>query len=469
MLWRTTSVWFLLAALAASAWAEAQTEETSAGTVVKLRVTPAAAPQPALRFQLLPELKEMQPGNPIHGYLVCFGEQQNFFHNPKVLEERDQLMAMPLAELPLDKVKNYGGLALRQMDWAARLDSPDWQTLLKAKRDGIQLLLPELQQLRTLANAMKVRMRGEVKAGAFAQAVESAKAMLSLARHLNHHPTLIGGLVGNAVGMVAIGPLEELAAQPGAPNLFWAYATLPRPFIDYRAGMGGERMLINVEFNGLLDGFAPLTDAQLAACLERAEKLVKMLPDKPGEAKDAISRLKARAQDGAAVAAARRRLQAGGASAEEAARMPALQALLLDEFRRYEAARDDVVKWMFLPYAQAEAPLLAAGLRLEAERKEALLADLAPAVIKVKRAQLRLDRRLALLANVEGLRDYAAGHGGKWPAALGEVGLPLPPDPMTGQTFTYRVKDGTAILEAPAPKEADAKGHAFRIELTLAK
>src|SRR5262249_9500991 len=107
--------------------------------------------------------------------------------------------------------------------------------------------------------------------------------------------------------------------------------------------------------------------------------------------------------------------------------------------------------------------------RMEAERKECLLVGMAPAVIKVKRAQLRLDRRIALLANAEGVRHHAATHGGKWPASLAEGELPLAPDPLTDKPFAYRVDGGLATLDAPAPKGAEAKTHGFRVELTLAK
>ncbi len=38
---------------------------TNPETLIRLDVTPAPAPVPALRYQLLPELAEMNPGNPI--------------------------------------------------------------------------------------------------------------------------------------------------------------------------------------------------------------------------------------------------------------------------------------------------------------------------------------------------------------------------------------------------------------------
>src|SRR5205807_1283567 len=111
---------------------------------------PMAAPRPALRYQLLPELKEMNPGNPIHGYLKCFSEQQKFFFDKNVVEERERWQTMPLPQLALNQLRDYGRPALRQADYAARLDKPDWEILLRIKTEGMGLLLPDIQQMRLL-------------------------------------------------------------------------------------------------------------------------------------------------------------------------------------------------------------------------------------------------------------------------------------------------------------------------------
>src|SRR4051812_43734820 len=134
-------------------------------TLIRLTVQPAAVPSPALRYQLLPELKEMNPGNPIQNYLKCFAEQQKFFFDKEAFERREKLLAMPLKELPAGELLEYGGLALRQADWAARLDNPDWQMLLNLKAEGIYLMIPDVQELRALPPALKVRMRAEVALG----------------------------------------------------------------------------------------------------------------------------------------------------------------------------------------------------------------------------------------------------------------------------------------------------------------
>ena len=183
----------------------------------------------------------MNPGNPIQGYMKCFMEQQKFFFDKEAFERREKLLAMPLKELPAQELRDYGGFALSQADWAARLDTPDWQILLKLKADGIGLLLPDVQELRPLAGALKVRFRAEVALGRFDDAIRTAKTMFAMSRHLGEHPTLIGNLVGFAVANTAIGPLEEMLEQPGCPNLYWALTNLPDPLVPLDKGMEGER------------------------------------------------------------------------------------------------------------------------------------------------------------------------------------------------------------------------------------
>src|SRR5262249_1484455 len=258
---------------------------TSNETVIRLTVQPAAAPRPALRYQLLPELRELNPGNPIQNYLKCFMEQQTFFFGKEAEERRDKMLNMPLKELPAKELQDYGGAALTQADWAARLDKPDWQILLRVKTDGVNLLLPDIQQLRRLAWALKVRFRAEVALGHFDDAIRTAKTMFALSRHTGDHPTLIGDLVGIAVGYMTISPLAEMLEQPGSPNLYWALTNLPTPFISLETGMQGERASILAEFRDLNDT-APMNEEQIKKFIAHTDILIKVTgegqPSKPG-------------------------------------------------------------------------------------------------------------------------------------------------------------------------------------------
>src|SRR5262249_51062227 len=162
---------------------------------------------------------------------------------------------------------------LQRANYAARLDTPDWQPLLRIKREGIGFLSPELQPLRELAGALKVRFRLEVAERRFDDALVTARTMFALARHLKEHPSLIGNLVGVAIATIALGPLEEMLQQPGCPNLYWALTDLPDPLIDFRRGLQGERMSLMNVF-GPLDEHAPMTDAQLQKVANLMRELV---------------------------------------------------------------------------------------------------------------------------------------------------------------------------------------------------
>ena len=124
-------------------------------TLIQLSVGPKAAPVPALKYLLLPELKEMNPGNPIHVYLKCVLEVHQSLFDKEQFEHRAKLLAMPLVALPEAEVRQYGQRALALADKAARLDSPDWQILLKLREDGIGTLLPDVQEMRPLAAALQ--------------------------------------------------------------------------------------------------------------------------------------------------------------------------------------------------------------------------------------------------------------------------------------------------------------------------
>ncbi|HBI42221.1 MAG TPA: hypothetical protein DDY78_05095 [Planctomycetales bacterium] len=434
-------------------------------TVVRLTVSPQAAPKPALRYQLLPELREMNPGNPIQGYLICFMEQSNFFNNQEAVEDRSKWEHMPLKDLPVKELRDYGGAALRQADYSARLDTPDWQLLLKLRRDGIGLLIPDAQVMRGLATALKVRFRAEVAERRFDDALVTAKTMFALSRHLGEHPSLIGDLIGMAIGSLTVGPLEEMIQQPGCPNLYWALTDLPTPFIDLRKGCQGEVVMVEAEFR-LLDENAPMNDAQLKLFLDRVRSWYSAdtLNDRSikGEPIDWVA---AQAKNEDRVRAVRKRLIESGLVADKVKQFPAQQVILLDEKLEYEIERDERLKIMALPYWEAE-KLQAAAPKEKGEHLFALV----PALLKIRQARARLDQRLALLRCVEALRMYAAENDGKLPAKLSDVKLPLPMDPITGKPFLYQLDGDTAILRGTPPTGMENRpGYDVRYEVTIVK
>jgi hypothetical protein len=423
--------------------AAADDKPKSNQTVVRFTGKPMAQPRPALKYQLLPELRELSPGNPIQGYLTCFMEQHRFFYEKELREKRDQLLNAPLSELP--DLRDYGGSATRQADHAARLDNPDWQVLLRAKTDGIGFRMPGVQEMRNLSQALRLRFRGEVATRRFDDALTTAKTMFALARHLDSHPTLIADLVAVAIAAQTFSVLEELMQQPGCPNLYWALTDLPDPLIDLRKGFQGEVVLVEGEFAGL-DAKAPMSDEQL-------QRTVPMLKHSEKDVAGLSPGLDKLVKDEGHVKQARQRLLEAGMG-EQVKNFPPLQVVLLDEHREYELRRDDMLKWIPLPYWQT-----AKGIANEPPPSaDSLLAKLLlPAVLTVRMAGARLERRIAILRHVEAVRMYAAEHDGKLPASLSDCTVPLPVDPLFGKPFGYSVEGDTAVIMAPPPPGADYK------------
>jgi hypothetical protein len=410
-----------------------------------MTVQPKAAPKPALKYQLLPELREMNPGNPIQGYLKCFMLQTLFFGDKKVLEDREKWRTMPLKDLPLNEMQYYcSNTGLRQADYAARLDTPDWQTLIKLKSDGIHLLLPDVQSLRDLAGALQIRFRIEIAERRFDDAIVTAKTMLALSQHLGEHPTAIGDLVGITIGSMALNRLDEMIEQPGCPNLFWALTYLPRPFIDLHRGLQGERMVfLDSVMPGLSDE-QPMSNAQLRKFVDRLQKGLNGPKDPEGAVR---AWFEGRAKDNEQVRAARKRLveALSPADADKFDTFPPLQIVLLDAKLDFEAVFDEVMKARALPYWQ-ERKVLASIPAIPVSKQTPLTRLLMPSYQKVSVMQARLDQHIALLRCIEALRMYAAEHDGKLPAKLDDICLPLPVDPVSGKPFSYKVEGKTVHL-----------------------
>jgi hypothetical protein len=406
--------------------------------LIKLTVDPMPAPKPALRYLLLPELREMSPGNPIANYTKCVLDQD--------FSSQDE---------------SFGRAALKQVDRAARMDKPDWQILPKLKTDGIGLLLPDVQKMRLLASELQKRFRSEIGLRKFDDALYTARTMFALSRHMGEHPTLIGGLVAIAIASVAIQPLEELLEQPNCPNLYWALTNLPSPFITLEKGMEGERILMTGEFRALSDT-EPMTTAQLKKFIEYLDRLRELRRND----KKTIDYLTERVENEQYMAAARARLIDSGIPEDRLARFSPYQVALLNERIEYEVLRDEVMKFSNLPTYEAIPRMDAVRMT----RGQIIFDEFLPGLGKVRRAQGRLEQRIALLRHVEAIRLYAAAHGGKVPEKLTDIDVPLPVDPFTGKPFRYEALDGVAHLRGSPPKgEEKIPAYNLHYEINIRK
>jgi hypothetical protein len=461
--------------LAAVVWIALPFSVYAEDKVVRLKVQPMPAPIPALRYLLLPEVRELNPGNPAQWYMRCFAEQRNFFFNKESVAQRERYLAMSLDELRAEKIGQYGRGPLTQADWAARLDALDWQVLERVQTDGLDLRQPELGPLRILATALKVRFRIEAAGRRFDDAVVTAKTMFALARHLGENPTHSANELGLFVARLAVDVLEEMVQQPGCPNLYWALTDLPMPLVDLHKGFQGERKLLETELQSLRADAAMTTPEEVDKVVSRLSGVMGYARMKAGQPPYPLqAELKARAKDADKVRAIRDRLREEKRTAlakrapgqqdtvrdffgrllemnsalERIEKLPPLRLILLEEKQQLAIRSDERMKLLALAPWQIDK---LSGEELE-KSVNCLLAEFLPPVVKSIRERGRLEQRIALLRYVEAMRLYAAGHDGKLPERLADIAEPLPNDPFTGKPFVYRAKGATARLRVNSPR-----------------
>jgi hypothetical protein len=438
-----------LVLLAAVALPTIPADALSAEAAVRLHVRAMPAPKPALKYQLLPEVRELRHGNPAQDYLKCFAEQRNFFFGKESVAQRERYLSMPLSELPAKELREYGRNALWQADWAARMDSLDWEATQRVQTDGLDVAVPEVAPMRLLATALQVRFRGQVAGRYYDDAIRTAKTMFALGRHLGEHPTPAANLVGLSVAQMTLDTLEEMVQQPDCPNLYWALTDLPCPLVEVRKGAQGERTQVDAELRPILND-APMTDAQVDQLIGRLSGVLGVMRVQAGQSPRSLrAALEARAKDAERVRAARGRLAESGCAKDLVEKLPPAQVILLDEKREYEGRRDERLKLLALAPWQIDA--LPGGENL-ARDGDGLFAELLPHAVEIRRAQARLEQRIGLLRCAEALRLYAAAHGGKLPEKLCEAGVPLPDDPFTGKPFGYKADGPTAHLHGGPPR-----------------
>jgi hypothetical protein len=437
------------------------------GQPIKLTLRPMAAPTPALKYQLLPELADQTPGNAVLLYYRAFSpEWQSHRRDTKFSEKLEKWQKMPLKDLPRKELQWLERSAmLKELDLGARREQCDWELTARARKEGISMLLPDIQGFREFANLLVVRARLEMASGDFSKAVYTLQTGYTLSRHLGEAPLLIPSLVGMAIATVMDAQVETLIQQPDAPNLYWALTALPQPLVNLRKAYSGEKLIILSLFPDLekLES-GPVSVQQAQEQIDRAGDMLRWwgagFSSQSYPEKAAVAALVAKFYP-----RAKRYLIDKGRSTEIVEAMPTLQVVLLYSFDQFRRLQDELYKWTTLPYWQAapglrQAEKLLMHVKSDFEEGLPLASLLLPALQKVFEAQARTDRRIAALRCIEAIRLHAAAHDGQWPETLSAItAVPIPTDPMTGKEFEYRLAGDKAVLRAGVPAGETAAPH----------
>jgi hypothetical protein len=437
--------------------------------VVQFTLHPAGEPVPAMKYVLLPELRDMKPGNAALEYLRAFSPEafDNARRQPGYRKVGDWL------ELPLDQIPRAEArgclphLSLVRVDAGARSESCDWNMTEKMRQEGFFMPMDDFQSMREFANLVALRCRLDLADKRYDKAIDSLQTLLAMGRHVADGPTLMNALLGITIAQAGLDQVATLIQQPDAPNLYWALTDLPHPFVDLRRNLQGERVMMQGWFQELFNSLAHRQARPIApeVILKKVELLV------------ATSGGQRLSQMELAFAAARvhpkalSHLRSRGWTAEELDRLPVLQVAMMYALERYNEAIDQQFKWNNVPYWEGWPRMRHAEIS-RSEMHDPLSLQryfaFAPALRTARQQQVALDRRISALRCLEAIRLHAASHHGRLPATLDEIQVPIPVDPMTGKAFAYRTDGDQAVLASPKlAGEPPDRAVSVRYEITM--
>jgi hypothetical protein len=423
----------------------------------ELRISPQSAPVPALKYRLLPLEGERTPGDaaPIYIRLAGLATTEGM---REITRRTTGWANLPLDGLPVAECRKFVDQwtgALRQLQFGARRQTCNWNyTLNEQKEQVIEVLMPDVQDIRTWARLLALKARVEMAERKYDAAVTTLETGIALSRHAGGGPFAINALVGVACAQTMLGCVEEMTTLPDAPNLYWALTTLPRPLVGLRQALETERMQPHWLFPELDEVDRPHSADEWPLLLARLHRRMKAIEERIMVTDSTGSHPKQpRLTDVATFKA--EALPAARAYFQE---RPAATSIAVDEhvLLSYIAGRcrelyDDQFKYAYLPYPEAIAARNQAEEQLKALKGGPLdvFTELMTSVIAALRAEARLERTVAAARTIEALRLHAAGRG-TLPGSLDEVTIvPVPLDPVTGKPFTYRREGETAVLIGP--------------------
>jgi hypothetical protein len=434
-------------------------------TVYELEVSPAPEPPLAMKYRLLPDPADLKPGNAAtHYYLALvfdgpspfsadsFQKLSDHFFNDKKLTIEEIRAAI---KLPNDfelYPSMRAGTYRAECDWGLRI-----------REEGIYLVLPSVQQFRSIGILLSARVKLHIADRQFDEALALARDIFTLSRRMQEDQLLVQALVGIAIsGMLHENFFLDWIAAPDSPNLYWSVSTIPTEF-DVRRIISTELRFPELTFHDLehIDKRTMTSEeaAGLAYRIWNSDRFAEAWDknDLAGHAKLLFWATNNYQE-------AYRELEIRGYSKDRLDAMPVAQVALLSPWVRYQHFRDDLEKRALYANAHKNLPMLKDIEEMARKQREQIAPfhHLIPPFQGLASAQRRQARWLAAIATIEALRMYAADKGA-WPAKLEDITqVPLPKNPDNNQPFDYKLDSDVAVLTLPY---ATGYTHEYRLKL----
>jgi hypothetical protein len=459
---------------------------------------PQPEPQPALKYRLVPDAFDLLEGNSAIYYLKAMGfleqtgaanELQKF--RDKYRKQADE-QGVPVTnlppyswedmapkDLPIEEVKQYLSYTAFQPPLIAEATRRPNFTLdrnMRSVDNAITYLLPEIQDIRELARTQSIRCRLAIAENRIADAVAIQQQQMTLAKHVGGDEFLVSNLVGAAILGIAVQDMVYLLQHPEAPNIYWAFASLPVPIINAERSLPLERQFLMLQVKALREvDETPRPSGYWQDFVDRILPQIRGLEiegftigtDDPQISRAAFVTYIAAAYPGAK----RYLLEELKLERAQVDAYPTAQVVFLAAKRYHERSADNAFKWFHLPFDQVQQ--LPAFKQIDEQQAKSssrlgwasAASDLLlPALGAFRSAQIRTQQQVGLMQTIEAIRMYAAANAAKLPATLRDLPYPAPNDPFTGQPFTYQVDGEQAVLSGqPTPIVQ------YRFKLSVAK
>lgn len=458
--------------------------------LIRLTISPAAEPVPALRYRFDVPVTEQKPGNSVPFYYRAlaqlrqsanFQEQQRQFH-----AVYNEIQDLPLDKFPIEKAKEtlapYENIFM-ELERATVRSETDWDWRLEelSGPESISFLLPEIQDSRELARLLHLKGRVEIAEGRFEDAEQTLRMGYALAQAVAEPLTIINDLVGVAITSIMDVVVRDWIDAKGSPNVYWALAALPDPLIELRPALEYE-LAFPFRFAPWL-GDVENDDVPPAVWRHRFTSLLQDVFGIAGSAglgdlvQTEVTHLYLAGLSLRNYPLAKRDLIERGYDPARVEAMPVGQVLAIQQ--KYV---DQVIAGELLKETLVDSPEAAMiGERAEQTLKERnlfgsppstglaepfpIMALLAPATRQALQAEVRSRTQHAGLRTIEAIRMHAAATG-SLPNSLDEIEIvPVPDNPRTGEPFPYRLEDGKATLDIIANERVPRIN--WRVELTL--
>ncbi len=360
--------------------------------VYKLTITPAAEPNPAMKYRLTVEPHKTIAGNAITHYLRSFGENSlNSCWKAATDQFGEEVYdwsgnEVPIRDLPLEKVREVSSFFDNYVNGnivrATKCRVVDWG-LAEEDLSGMEVvtfLLPSVQQTRSISRALAIQTRFAIAEGRYDDAVGLLRMNYQLGQNVSKMKFLVSELVGIAEIGIANQTMIDLIAAENSPNMFWALAELPRPIINLQ-----DCIRLEVSIGTRL--IPELRDVESA---DHSRQEWKRILDKTidamnsvglmnGQSQTAISKIPTIAIALASYPEAKSRLIENGFSVQQVEAMSVAQVLVIDLVIDYRSIAENFEKSIYVPYFDSRMVIAAAEDAFQQRERQvrlgAILAD----------------------------------------------------------------------------------------------